>query len=293
MRAHALLAVVSTALAGCAASGPLPTPTPDGSAVAYTDSLVRQTTAKTLDRFIDTVSDGEEAGYRWLRGWWCPRHPYVGTAADVTRAIGRQCDALGGSYTDRLFCRDRTDSDSVLFVAKVTDTRECSGGPTATIELIEPITDTHDPQYLAKVRSYGFKTAAEQRDAAARRAAEREAAAASDAERRQRDSLQRERERLALLQASLGTRICRYGLFDYVITTGTISAPESAAGQLVGQLDGFADDQSRLRFRVLGFHIPSRSGRAAPLADSPRMGDFVAAPGLVYWDTIDGWAVCE
>ena len=293
MKQRILLIGVGVLMAACAASGPLPEQSLSGSVVDYSNQLVSRTTARTMDRLIDTVHDGEAPGYRWLKGWWCPRHPAVGSAADVAREFERLCTARGGVQDTKGFCRQKEDSDEILFVAKVSSSRQCSGGPTATLNIVEPTVGRQDELYLARLRTYGYKTAVEEATSEAHIAAQREARAEQLRLRTRQEEAKRKVRHQELLQSLLGTRICQDGEFDYVITTGTISAAGSAPGTLIGQLDGFSEEKTRLRFRVLGSDIPSRHGRVAPFVGDPRMGEFVATPGAVYWDRTKFWTVCE
>lgn len=294
------IAALTSILTGCAANGPLPEPTTNGSVVDYANTLVSSTTAGTLDRLLDTVKDDQADGYRWLEGWWCPRHPEVGNASDVRRELAEICEEKGGTYEMRGFCRDSTDTDSILFLAQVSAPGKCSGGPTAALTIIEPTDGVDNGDYIARLKRSGFETASE-----------REARMAN-LERRQQDAVQtaeRERERAQLAKdlrkakmqsLSIGTRICRHGVFRYtavggVIAGSVISAGRQTEGWLVGQLDGFSTDNEKIRFRVLGHNMPKRNAQATspPMANDPVMGDFMATPGIVYWDDTGNWAPCE
>lgn len=292
--------VVLILVFGCSVSGPLPDYDTGGTAVDYAEGLIAKTTARNLDRFIDMVDDGESDGYRWLKGYWCPRHDDVGDVTAVKREFNAFCASQGGEYEPEGFCRDRLFADNILFVAKASASAQCNGGPTVTLHVIEPTAVPQSLAYVEQLRTFGYETVGE-RTERLKIAAEIEAARAAEwaagAEDRRRleeeERLARQARRDVFLASSMGTRICSYGTFNYVITTGTISAPGQAPGYLVAQLDGFSDDKTRLRFRVLGVDISSRRGRVAPFASDPQFGEFVATPGIVYWDRTESWSACE
>lgn len=294
MTRFALLVVTFvTGLSGCGVSGPLPAYSKNSSVIDYSESLIDSTTSRNLDRLFDTVDSGTENGYNWLSGWWCPRHSDVSTLFDVRDQYIAFCTASGGTYGIDGICRDSSNSDTALFVAKATETNECSDGPTVTLDIVEPIDGRQTSVYIQRIRQYGYETSTERTnrekyETAFKAATSERAQAARDAAR-----AKSELNRAALATSSEGTRICKAGQFDFVITTGTLSSTGQAAGHLIAQLDGFSDNKDRLRFRVLGFDIPSRAGRIAPFASDPRMGEFFATPGLVYWDRAAVWAVCE
>ncbi len=299
MRIGVIVATIILA-SGCVVSGPLPDYESGGTVVEYAESLIASTTARNLDRFINTVKDGESDGFRSLRGWWCPRHDDVGDAYAVERQLDGFCRSRGGRYFPNGFCRDQQDLDRVLFIAKASPTTECSSGPTVTLQIIEPTETPQSLAYVEELRAFGYETASE-RNERLKIEADQEAARAAEwaagAEERRRleedERLASQAHKEAFLASSMGTRICSYGTFDYVFMVGGTPMSGQDPGYLVAQLDGFSEDKSRLRFRVLGFNIPSHRGRGAPFARDPQFRGFVATPGIVYWDRTESWSNCE
>lgn len=286
-------AVLISVLTGCAANGPLPDPATEDSVVDYSNSLVSSTTAKTLDRLIDTVKDGSTDGYRWLEGWWCPRHPAVGNTADVQNKMSEYCAAHGGVYEIRGFCRDSTDTDDVLFLARVSNSSQCSGGPTASLLTIEPTGEIDNSEYIALLRKYGYESATERNDRKAELRKKQDSDLTVALQQMEMRAEELDARRLAAQEIPIGTRICRFGRFQFTLAGVSISAERQADGWLVGQLDGFSPGSEKLRFRVLRHEIPERDSSSIPIAGYPVMDEFSAVPGTVYWDDPGNWESCE
>jgi len=278
---------------GCVTSDPLPPPETTESVVGYTDALVDSTTAKNLDQFIDPMYRGEESGYRWIRGDWCPRHVTVQTAADVRGEFQALCIARGGHMKRRWLCEDVEDPDLVFFAAKIDSPGRCRSGATrVALDVVEPTRTLDDTDYIAMLRRFGFETVAEIESREAQEAAHRRHTEETYARYREEEKRRAQAAKAAVLNSGVGTRICRAGLIDYVLPSA-IGSQRRAPGRLIAQLDGFSEDKERLRFRVLGYEVPSLEQHEALYGQGHRMGDFLAYPGTVYWDRTDNWAICD
>ncbi len=291
------LVFVFLSINGCAASGPLPSQMATTPVVQYSTELVSRTTAGTLDRMLKTVDDGEEPSYRWAKGWWCPRHPSVGDAADVAALFAGLCESRQGSYDDKGFCRSRESQDEILFLARATESLQCSGGPTASVIVIEPTQSSSDPIYIDLLREYGFENQVEH-DARVN-SARKEQQDNLDRELRTQDQNQRDQvaREEAMKLVPVGAKICKDTVFEYTEVGGevagvTISADRSTEGILIAQLDGFSPGQEKIQFRILGHEIIGRTKRSPPLAAYPVAGDFTVFPGSVYWDNSGYWEEC-
>ncbi|MEM7432656.1 MAG: hypothetical protein AAF351_12075 [Pseudomonadota bacterium] len=279
------------ALSGCAVSGSLPDVS-NPSAVAYIDELVDRTTANNLDKLFDTTSDGVTDGYRWYKGWWCPRHSAIESAEDVKRELASYCAAKGGAYDMKSFCRHRSEADIIIFLARITATHECSSGTTVTVEVAESATEDMNSSYVLLLRKFGYEKSVEistrvadqlQKQDSERELAEREAIT--------QDKSNKE-EAAKILSSPNGTRICKPGDIRFSIKSGLVRN-RTKEGRLVAQLDGIADDGSRIRFSVLGVEIPLLTASEEAYGSGYRMGEFIVSPGLSYWDKLFGWSICE
>ena len=260
--------------------------------VEYTDKLVGATTARNLDRLIDTTRDGETADYSWYTGWWCPRHEHVGNADDVANQFALLCRSKGGRYDGVQLCRDIGNPNNVLFVARVTATPECSNGPTATIQVYEPIKGMEGRDYVAKLYELGYQSTEDQERKALERERAREAQESARLQREEQLRIETAANVAKLLESSEGTRICKNGVIDYVLEPG-IRREKRKDGVLIGQLEGLSTDQSRLKFRVVGHFIPNQEDYETQYSHSYKMGEYIVQPGIVYWDVVDHWKVCD
>ena len=285
-----VLLVFSVNLLGCGVSGVLPDVN-NPSAVAYIDELVVRTTARNLDKLFDTTSDGVTDGYRWYKGWWCPRHEAVGSAIDVKREVSAHCAANGGAYDMNSFCRDRGDADKVLFVARISPTGECSSGTTVTVEVAESLHGDMNPSYVSMLRSFGYETRVDISARVADQAQRQEALEFAAMEDRDGQEANREAAAAKILSSPQGSRVCKQGQIIYSVRSGP-GGQRHQNGRLVAQLDALSDDRSQLRFRVIGVDIPRQSAAEKEFGGGYRMGEYALSPGSVYWDTLAGWEVC-
>lgn len=292
MIVRALVLICVALLGSCAASGPLPVPSANISIIDFSTELARLTSAKNPGRANYSFEGDTTDDYRWANIGWCPYHEDVTGLYGLSKQISSQCAEMGGTYDGRRFCRDSADVDEVLFMALQARGVNCPRGSRLSLRLLEPVDSVQSAAFIERIRAHGYKSQLEITAANKWHIDRRKQAIAELANE---EAAQTERRSIAMAavgDSELGTRICRDGQFEFVISTGAISATRNAAGVLVAQIDGFSDDRSRLRFNVLGFDIPSRTRFTAPLASDPRMGDFFATPGTVYWDKAIHWYVC-
>ena len=282
------IAAVGLLISACAASGPIPDANSTSSAVEYMDALVDATTPKNLDRFIETMEDGRANGYRWYKGWWCPRHETVAGVAAIRREVSAFCEAKGGQLLSNGMCRDETDHDRVHFVAHIWKTQECSVAETVSVDVIEPTGASDHSGYVKALRRFGYVTADEIRAAAEERRRESEELIQQFEQQRELDA----QAAIEVLASETGTRICKAGVIDYVHEPG-VRQEKRKSGTLVAQLDGKSEQGTRIRFRVLGYQVPELRNSEETYSHSFRMSEFAINPGIVYWDEADGWRLCE
>lgn len=267
--------------AACAVSTPLPEYTTDGSVIDYANDLMRTTTGANLDRVVNRLTGrrGEEAGYRWLEDNWCPMHTAIYGGADIAREFSQFCAARGGVY-DQGFCRDRNNPFDVLFFANVISDDMCTPAiPHVELEIYEPIAGYQNASYLAVLQERGYLTESE--DAERRQDEAIESMARRVIEDARRD--ERQARHQEVFESSVGRRICRDGILR--ATAGAFD------GTMVAQLDGFAEGQEQLRFRVLGYESPSLGPRVR-FGSDPMMDDYRVSVGIVYWDRSANWYTC-
>ena len=63
-------------------------------------------------------------------------------------------------------------------------------------------------------------------------------------------------------------------------------------GQLVAFLENYSADGNRIQIRMAGWATPSARLRYNP-AHHPKMGPLGSEPGVVYWDDVKDWFICN
>lgn len=121
-------------------------------------------------------------------------------------------------------------------------------------------------------------------------------------ERRNAEEAERQKRDWAKMSISrnenIGRKICKDGFLEYSWYTGyvVLGQPQyrdaREKGQLQGYLEGFSQDGYRVKFRVLGWATETERLRFSP-AQAPRLGEFSAQQGAIYWDDVKEWFLCN
>ncbi|MEJ2620028.1 MAG: hypothetical protein P8163_07125, partial [Candidatus Thiodiazotropha sp.] len=118
--------------------------------------------------------------------------------------------------------------------------------------------------------------------------------------RSEMDKLAEQERKLARTSISrkenIGKRICKNGTSLYTYYLGIfLSEPQykkiKEDGPLVGYLEKYSEDGSRIQFRVLGWATSTARLEYNP-ASTPKLDEFEIIPGTIYWDNVDKWFLC-
>lgn len=134
---------------------------------------------------------------------------------------------------------------------------------------------------------------------------EEERRKAEEAERRRQAEearLEQEKRDWAKMSISrsdnIGRKICKDGMLEYSWYTGYVILGQPQyrdsieKGQIQGYLEGFSQDGYRVKFRVSGWATDTGRLRFNP-AQAPRLEEFSAQQGAIYWDDVKEWFLCN
>src|SRR5690554_5429580 len=121
-------------------------------------------------------------------------------------------------------------------------------------------------------------------------------------ERRKAEEAERQKRDWAKMSISrnenIGRKICKDGFLEYSWYTRyvVLGQPQyrdaREKGQLQGYLEGFSQDGYRVKFRVSGWATDTGRLRFNH-AQAPRLGEFSAQQGAIYWDDVKEWFLCN
>ena len=284
-------------VSGCVSGpSPLPNVVAAGSVIEYAEKLVEATQPTAMTSIQRRNGAGqfkrnEFADHVELLVWWCPDHPEVKKAVDVQNQFRIACRNLEGEY-DVGFCRSSVDPDEVLFFFRVYERRRCAPRvPGSDIVVLEPKYDSKREAYVDRLRSFGFRTKADIEAWNEQTKNRREANAKARRNRSELTVNQYEARQKENLRLSVGDRICRTGVFEY--HTSIAGRKTTTVGTLFAQFEKRSPDERRIQLRILRAELPEVAARRkAPPVSTPRLGDFNAVPGTLYWDDSGHWTEC-